>query len=98
MSKSRTIRWVILIAALAVEAISAGSGSAPIMACRLKTRKTCRTRRTAVPVTIAPVEKADFALLPGLGTVQGFNTVVVRTWSMARSKRSPSRRTIGQPG
>jgi multidrug efflux system membrane fusion protein len=34
----------------------------------------------AVPVTIAPVQKADFPVyLNGLGTVQGFNTVVVRT-------------------
>jgi membrane fusion protein, multidrug efflux system len=33
-----------------------------------------------VPVTIASVEKADFPVyLNGLGTVQGFNTVVVRT-------------------
>lgn len=33
-----------------------------------------------VPVTVAPVEKADFPVyLLGLGTVQGFNTVVVRT-------------------
>ena len=36
--------------------------------------------RIAVPVKIAPVEKADFPVyLTGLGTVQGFNTVVVRT-------------------
>ncbi len=36
--------------------------------------------RPAVRVTIAPVLKADFPVyLPGLGTVQGFNTVVVRT-------------------
>lgn len=34
----------------------------------------------AVPVTIASVEKADFPIfLTGLGTVQGFNTVQVRT-------------------
>jgi len=34
----------------------------------------------AVPVKIASVEKADFPVyLGGLGTVQGFNTVVVRT-------------------
>jgi multidrug efflux system membrane fusion protein len=36
--------------------------------------------RNAVRVTIAPVEKADFPVyLTGLGTVQGFNTVLVRT-------------------
>jgi multidrug efflux system membrane fusion protein len=33
-----------------------------------------------VPVTVATVEKTDFPIyLDGLGTVQGFNTVVVRT-------------------
>jgi multidrug efflux system membrane fusion protein len=37
-------------------------------------------QRAAVPVTIAGVTKADFPVyLSGLGTVQGFNTVVVRT-------------------
>ena len=37
-------------------------------------------RKPAVPVTIGPVEKADFPVyLTGLGTVQGFNTVQVRT-------------------
>jgi membrane fusion protein, multidrug efflux system len=37
-------------------------------------------RTAAVPVTIAPVQKADFPVyLTGLGTVQGFNTVLVRT-------------------
>jgi multidrug efflux system membrane fusion protein len=36
--------------------------------------------RNAVRVTIAPVEKTDFPVyLTGLGTVQGFNTVLVRT-------------------
>ena len=36
--------------------------------------------RPAVPVKTAPVEKADFPVyLTGLGTVQGFNTVQVRT-------------------
>jgi len=38
------------------------------------------TRAASVPVTIAPVAKADFPVyLTGLGTVQGFNTVLVRT-------------------
>ena len=36
--------------------------------------------RAAVPVRTATVEKADFPVyLTGLGTVQGFNTVLVRT-------------------
>src|ERR1700755_3255954 len=39
-----------------------------------------KAARPAVRVTIAPVEKSDFPVyLTGLGTVQGFNTVVVRT-------------------
>ncbi|MBK5650711.1 MAG: efflux RND transporter periplasmic adaptor subunit [Rhizobium sp.] len=37
-------------------------------------------QRPAVPVKISPVEKADFPVyLTGLGTVQAFNTVQVRT-------------------
>jgi multidrug efflux system membrane fusion protein len=81
MSKSRTIRWVILIAALAVagyfgwQRFGADHGLQAENA-----QKRAAPARTAVPVTIAPVEKADFPVyLPGLGTVQGFNTVVVRT-------------------
>lgn len=39
-----------------------------------------RATAPAVPVKIASVEKTDFPVfLTGLGTVQGFNTVVVRT-------------------
>jgi multidrug efflux system membrane fusion protein len=39
-----------------------------------------KSASNAVPVTIAPVEKADFPVYwTGLGNVQGFNTVVVRT-------------------
>src|SRR5215469_15482210 len=36
--------------------------------------------RPAIRVSVTPVEKADFPVyLTGLGTVQGFNTVQVRT-------------------
>src|SRR6201997_2536372 len=39
-----------------------------------------KAARNAVRVTIAPVQKSDFPVyLTGLGTVQGFNTVLVRT-------------------
>ena len=39
-----------------------------------------KAARNPVRVTIAPVEKTDFPVyLTGLGTVQGFNTVLVRT-------------------
>lgn len=43
--------------------------------------QTDKTRAAApIPVQIASVEKSDFPVyLTGLGTVQGFNTVVVRT-------------------
>jgi multidrug efflux system membrane fusion protein len=77
MSFSRTIRWVLLIGAIAAAgyfgwqkfgaehpAQTAQKGPAP----------------SAVPVKIASVETADFPVyLTGLGTVQGFNTVLVRT-------------------
>jgi multidrug efflux system membrane fusion protein len=43
-------------------------------------QKRAAPARPAVPVKIASAEKADFPVyLTGLGTVQGFNTVVVRT-------------------
>src|SRR3981081_840806 len=39
-----------------------------------------KAARPSVRVTIAPVQKVDFPVyLTGLGTVQGFNTVLVRT-------------------
>jgi multidrug efflux system membrane fusion protein len=79
MTISRTSRWVLLIAALAAlgyfgwrqfhrqDRMSAGNEAQ-------------KSARPAVPVTIAPVEKTDFPVyLTGLGTVQGFNTVQVRT-------------------
>jgi membrane fusion protein, multidrug efflux system len=77
MSWSRTIRWGLLIAAIGAagyfgwqkytgEHASHAAQKAPAP--------------KAVPVKIAAVEKADFPVyLTGLGTVQGFNTVLVRT-------------------
>ncbi len=79
MTVARTIRWVLLAAVLAAagyygwqrfrgESQSAAANTAQKQA------------RNPVRVTIAPVQKADFPVyLTGLGTVQGFNTVVVRT-------------------
>jgi multidrug efflux system membrane fusion protein len=80
MSKSRTIRWVLLAAAIA------GLGYfgwqkfyGQVQSAQADAQKRAPVR-VAVPVKIAPVEKADFPVyLTGLGTVQGFNTVVVRT-------------------
>ena len=56
----------------------AGSNSAA----RGRKGQTARKVRApaAVPVNVSPVQKADFPVyLTGLGTVQGFNTVLVRT-------------------
>jgi membrane fusion protein, multidrug efflux system len=80
MFRSRAIRWTLSIAAIAAlgylgwqrfhdeehqARADAGKSAAA---------------RPAVPVRTASVEKADFPVyLTGLGTVQGFNTVVVRT-------------------
>src|SRR5664279_5497792 len=79
MTKSRTIRWILLIVAVGLlgyfgwqrysghnQTTAAGNAQ--------------KAARPAVRVTIAPVERVDFPVyLTGLGTVQGFNTVVVRT-------------------
>jgi multidrug efflux system membrane fusion protein len=81
MSRSRTFRWVILAAAL----VAAGYfGWQRFGADRASLAENAQKRsgpaRTAVPVKTAAVEKSDFPVyLTGLGTVQGFNTVVVRT-------------------
>jgi multidrug efflux system membrane fusion protein len=79
MKKSRTTLWVLLVSTAIVggyfgwqrfhgESQAAANGAQKSAA------------RAAVAVTIAPVLKADFPVfLTGLGTVQGFNTVQVRT-------------------
>src|SRR5213594_3853038 len=77
MSWSRTIRWVLLIAVIGAAGYFGwdryGRARPPAVAQKAAAPK-------AVPVKIAAVEKADFPVyLTGLGTVQGFNTVLVRT-------------------
>ena len=81
MTMSRTIRWIVVITALAAagyfgwQRYGAGQSSQAENA-----QKRAAPVRTAVPVKTAAVEKADFPVyLTGLGTVQGFNTVTVRT-------------------
>jgi multidrug efflux system membrane fusion protein len=82
MTKSRTMRWVLLAALLVAAGYFGwqrfhGTDQA---AQADGAQKAAAARNAAVPVTVATVEKADFpVLLTGLGTVQGFNTVVVRT-------------------
>jgi membrane fusion protein, multidrug efflux system len=79
MNKSRTMRWVLLVLAVAGlgyygwQRFNGEKQAAANAAQKAAVRNPVR-------VTIAPVEKADFPVyLTGLGTVQGFNTVVVRT-------------------
>src|SRR6202163_975213 len=79
MNTSRTTRWVLLIAALAAVGYFGWQrfhrGDQATAANNAQ-----KAAPSAVRVSIAPVEKADFPVyLTGLGTVQGFNTVVVRT-------------------
>jgi multidrug efflux system membrane fusion protein len=77
MSKSRTITRIVLIAAVA----GAGYyGWGRYQAGQQAAANAQKVVRNAVQVNTAPVEKSDFPVyLTGLGTVQGFNTVLVRS-------------------
>jgi membrane fusion protein, multidrug efflux system len=79
MTKSRTFRWILLIAVVGLLGYFGWQRySGQEQAATASNAQ--KAARPAVRVTIAPVEKADFPVyLTGLGTVQGFNTVVVRT-------------------
>ncbi len=83
MTKSRTIGWVLLIAAAGAVGYFGWQrfyGPNPRARTESAQKSSSSPRAAPVRVTIAPVEKADFPVyLTGLGTVQGFNTVVVRT-------------------
>jgi multidrug efflux system membrane fusion protein len=78
MTVARTIRWVLLAAVLAAAGVYGWQrfhGENQTTADNAQ-----KSAPNPVRVTIAPVQKADFPVyLSGLGTVQGFNTVVVRT-------------------
>src|SRR3984885_15096524 len=79
MKKSRIISWIVVIVAVGALGYFGwqrfhGDNQATAASNAQK------AARNAVRVTIAPVEKSDFPVyLTGLGTVQGFNTVLVRT-------------------
>ncbi|WP_025035675.1 efflux RND transporter periplasmic adaptor subunit [Bradyrhizobium sp. DOA9] len=79
MKKSRPILWLLIIAAAA----SAGYYGWQNLGSEVGKSQAAQKgppRPTAVPVSIAPVQKTDFPVyLTGLGTVQGFNTVQVRS-------------------
>src|ERR1700760_1930991 len=78
---SRAIRWVLLIAAIGAAGYFGWRHYyGPEAVARAESAKQAAARKPAVPVTISAVEKANFPVyLTGLGTVQGFNTVQVRT-------------------
>ena len=79
MSTSRTIRWVLPIVAVAIAGYFGWQRYGGGHASQIQTAQSARAPN-AIPVKIAPVETADFPVyLTGLGTVQGFNTVLVRT-------------------
>src|ERR1700732_863647 len=78
MTVARTIRWILLAAVLAAAGYYGWQRFQGKQAATASNAQ--KSAQPAVRVTIAPVEKVDFPVyLTGLGTVQGFNTVVVRT-------------------
>jgi multidrug efflux system membrane fusion protein len=80
MKKSRPFLWILIIAAVAVGGYYGWQRYSAAEAAKTQTAQKGAPRAPAVPVSTAPVQKADFPVyLTGLGTVQGFNTVQVRT-------------------
>src|SRR6516165_4691623 len=81
MKKSRTVGWILFVAAIAAAGYFGYQRYYGAEAtAKAEAAQKAAARRPAIPVSIAPVEKADFPVyLTGLGTVQGFNTVQVRT-------------------
>ncbi|MBB5047912.1 multidrug efflux system membrane fusion protein [Rhodopseudomonas rhenobacensis] len=75
MLKSRTLRWTLALLAIVVLV-----GGYAVLRPAAKHEQAKAPGEAAVPVRIAAVERSDFPVyLGGLGTAQGFNTVVVRT-------------------
>src|SRR5947209_520456 len=80
MKKSRPILWILIIAAVAGGGYYGWQRFSAPEAGKAQTAQKGPPRAPAVPVSVAPVQKVDFPVyLTGLGTVQGFNTVQVRT-------------------
>jgi multidrug efflux system membrane fusion protein len=79
MKKSRTIGWIVLIAVLGGGGYFGWQRYQDGVQ-RAENAQKAAARRPAIPVSMSAVEKTDFPVyLTGLGTVQAFNTVVVRT-------------------
>ena len=80
MKKSRAITWSLLIAAVAAAGYFGWNRYQNGQQAAANAANAQKAARNAVQVSIAPVEKSDFPVyLTGLGNVQGFNTVLVRT-------------------
>ncbi len=80
MKKSRPILWILIVATGALAGYWGWQHYHAAEAAKTQTAQKGPARAPAVPVSVSPVEKADFPVyLTGLGTVQGFNTVQVRT-------------------
>src|SRR4051812_11620187 len=81
MTRSRTASWILTIVALAAAGYFGWQRFGATHSPQAQTAQSqARSAQSAVPVKTAAVEKTDFPVyLTGLGTVQGFNTVTVRT-------------------
>src|SRR5665213_3485757 len=80
MTKPKVIRWIIVIAAVVAVGFYGWHRFHSEQQAAAASNAKKAAGRSAVRVTTAPVEKSDFPVyLTGLGTVQGFNTVLVRT-------------------
>jgi multidrug efflux system membrane fusion protein len=80
MKTSRTIVWVLLIAAVAGAGYYGWDRYQSGQQAAARAANAQKSARNPVRVSTAPVQKSDFPVyLTGLGTVQGFNTVLVRT-------------------
>src|ERR1700744_120482 len=79
MKKSRTIGWIVLIAVLGGAGYFGWQRHQESVQ-KAENAQKAAARKPAIPVSMSPVEKTDFPVyLTGLGAVQAFNTVVVRT-------------------
>jgi multidrug efflux system membrane fusion protein len=80
MTKSKSIRWILVIVVVAAAGLYGWYRYHADDQATAANNAQKAAARNAVRVTTAPVAKADFPVyLTGLGTVQGFNTVLVRT-------------------
>ncbi len=80
MKKSRPVLWIVIFAAVATAGYYGWQKFGASDVGKGQTAQKGPPRPAAIPVSVSPVQKVDFPVyLTGLGTVQGFNTVQVRT-------------------